>query len=168
MCQPLVGLLAIVCVGATPSVAEDQEVTTLDRIALWNECKPTHLLVEELPDDAKEIRLTVEAIEVTVRSRLRAARLYTAGLPTFLDPYLYVSISANTDTFYSTFEYNKPLRDDATGFLIHAETWDLSGLGRHGGDAAYVLSILAQNTDEFIDEYLRVNEEACSQRHVPK
>ena len=31
----------------------------------------------------------------------------------------------------------------------------------NGKDVGTVLSVLAQSTDRFIDEYLRVNEDAC-------
>ena len=36
-----------------------------------------------------------------------------------------------------------------------------SGTGTNGGDPGYVLSLVSQYTDKFIDEYLRVNEDAC-------
>jgi len=72
-CQ-LIGAAALF-IAAT---AETEEVTDIDRFDLWNNCAPMDLIVERLPDDATEIGLKKEAIETTVRSRLRAARLFNA------------------------------------------------------------------------------------------
>ena len=59
------------------------------------------------------------------------------------------------------FEYNKWLRDDASGISGRAKTWGQTGTGTHGSDDGYIVQSVSQFTDEFIDEYLRVNAEAC-------
>lgn len=58
-------------------------------------------------------------------------------------------------------EYNKIVTDHATGEANAAATWSTNGTGTHGGDAGYILSAIAGYMDSFIDEYLRVNEDAC-------
>lgn len=42
-----------------------------------------------------------------------------------------------------------------------ATTWKTGTTGTHGFDAGYVRDVVARHLDEFIDEYLRVNENAC-------
>lgn len=49
----------------------------VDRFRLWTGCQPVGLLVESLSESATEIGLTEESIQTLIRSRLRAARIYT-------------------------------------------------------------------------------------------
>ena len=81
-------IVLTLCV-ATPALAQDEIEPSYDRFRLWNNCQPFTLVVEQLGDDATEIGLKKDTIETTVRSRLRAARIYTDnGFP---HPYLYVT-----------------------------------------------------------------------------
>ena len=56
-----------------------QEIGIFDKFMLWSECKPIPLTVEDLGlgDDAEKIGLSKEAIETAIRSRMRAARIYS-------------------------------------------------------------------------------------------
>ncbi len=81
----LISLAAVLAfVLAAPSGAAEK-VTDRDRFQLWNDCRTMGLEVEDLGKDATEIGLTKEAVTVSVRSRLRAARLYkpSRGMPFF-------------------------------------------------------------------------------------
>jgi len=60
------------------------------------------------------------------------------------------------------FEYKKVLYDPASERHWFAITWDLGRTGTHGSDSGFILSAVSEDTDKFIDEYLRVNEDACS------
>jgi len=74
---------------------------------------------------------------------------------------LYANVNVTTErAFNISFEYRKVLYDFASERSGHATTWDADGVGQ--GSSGYVLSIVSQHTDKFIDEYLRVNEDACS------
>lgn len=46
----------------------------------------------------------------------------------------------------------------------YATTWNIGSVAVHDGDASFILSAIAKDTDEFIDEYLRVNADACEKR----
>ena len=130
-----------------------------DRFDLWAECKSMHLVVEGLPDDAATIGLTKDSIEAAVRSRLRAARLYTAD---FSPHYLYVRVTVLGLAFSTEMHFNKILADPLNDKLGSAITWSKVSLGTHKGeDPNYILGSLSQKADTFIDEYLRVNESAC-------
>ena len=142
---------------AAPSGAAEK-VTDADRFKLWDRCRPMHLVVENLPDDATEIGLTKKAITVAARSRLRAARLYTAARGT---PFLFISVNVVGAAFNVSLEYSKWMTDRASGVSRGATAWITGSTGTHGGNAPYILSSVSRHMDKFIDEYLRVNADAC-------
>ena len=139
--------------------AATEEVTALDRFRLWNDCAPVDLEVdlEHLGKDGAVIGLTEEAIATAVRSRLRASRLYDADKSEFL----YVNVGVMGSAFTIKLSFNKPLHDAASDITVLATSWNSSSLGT-GRDSGFILSSVSQHTDQFIDEYLRVNEDACS------
>ena len=163
--------LILVLLGAvTPIEAEESGDFMLsvqdrrDRFQLWNACEPINLLVEQLREVEIERGLTTEDIATTVRSRLRAARLYgTSGFTP--GPYLYVNFGAveRVPAFSLSLEFRKPVVDLISGQESRATTWDIKLTGQ--GDAGYILSWVSRLMDRFIDAYLRVNGLACS--HSP-
>jgi len=154
MLRPFSLLLAAMLFSAP---AWSQEVAAYDRFQLWNDCGPVGLLVEGLPNDAADIGLTKDAIETAVRSRLRAARIYESSA----DPYLYVNVNVFGHAFSISIYFNKPLFDAASATTGYAITWN-TGFTGYSRDASYIISGISQGTDRFIDEYLRVNEAACT------
>ena len=148
-------LLAIVASPVGGAAAQD--VSGVDRFQFFNECRPMNLVVEGLPAAAAEIDLTEAAIQAAVESRLRAARLYDADA----GPILYVNVSVVGRAYSLGLEYLKVLYDPVSDETRPATTWESGSTGTHGGDAAYILSILAGQMDLFLVEYLRVNESAC-------
>ena len=152
------GLLALAL-----TITPVQEVTDVDRFKLFNNCEPMRLLVEGLRDDAADIGLTEERLQVAVESRLRGARLYTSDRGSPLgSPLLYVSVSVVGSSFNTSLHYNKQFIDLASGISSTAITWFISSTGVHGQDSAYIVSSLSGPLDKFITEYLRVNESACT------
>ena len=155
---------AVTSVGAEESAdfglsIQDRE----DRFMLWNTCGQINLIVEQLDDQEIEMGLTTEDIATTVRSRLRAARLYgTSGIV----PVLYMNVTAVSRglAFHIRLEFKKLVFEPISGQENIAATWDIGSTGR--GGAGYILSSVSQLTDRFIDEYLRVNEPACSRSPI--
>ncbi len=152
--------LAVAFLFAAAS-ASAAEVSDHDRFRLWNECLPTSLLVEGLGEDAAEIGLTKDAIKVAVRSGLRGVRLYSEDRAETALSDLYVRVNISAMAFGIDTQYLKVVTDQATGTTWSTTTWELSSTGMHGGDSSYIISVLAQHIDKFIDEYLRVNAEVC-------
>ena len=136
-------------------------VSDYDRFQLWNECRPMSLVVEDLSDDATAIDLTEDAIKIAVRSRLRAARLYSedGGEAAWAD--LYINALVVGPAFSIGIYYYKFVWDIATKLEFQTPTWRRGSTGTHGVDSNYILSSVAQDADAFIDEYLRVNADAC-------
>ena len=150
---------------AVSAEAADQ-VTGFDGFKLWNSCKPVRLVVEDLPDDAGKIGLRKEDIETAVRSRLRGARVYDGNA----SPYLYVNVNVVSHAFSTGVEFRRTaevvmpswLKPEGMDHLIGiATTWHSGSTGTHGAQSGFILSSLAPHIDEFIDEYLRVNDTAC-------
>ena len=141
-----------------------QEVSDRDKFQLWNNCAEIRLVVEGLQAEAAEFNLRKEDIETAVRSRLRGARIYTENL---LDdngsavPYLYINVNTVGFALNINAELEKMVLDLASGQFGSAATWSTGVTGTHGDDASYIISAVSQYTDQFIDEYLRVNAAAC-------
>ncbi len=138
--------VAILLGSATPLLA------MLDRFELENVCAPIALIVEDVDREEKAMGLTKRAIITTVRSRLRAARLYQIRI----GPYLYVNVNVVGSAFSARVAFNKVLFDPISELKFPTQTWGKSVTGQ-GKDADLILSWIGQSTDMFIDEYLRVN-----------
>ncbi|MYG00376.1 hypothetical protein F4212_14775 [Candidatus Poribacteria bacterium] len=157
-----------------------------DRISLWSECVPVFLHVG-LQNDKAEADLTTTRIKTAVESRLRGARIYggDSGKATMHDPVLAVQVQIVGYAFWVGFSFvqnvitlraienilDDPERElpiEATIGLAsafassRAPTWEKATLGTHGGDAGYILQSVAEKMDQFINEYLRVNADACN------
>ena len=145
--------------SAASAIAE--EVSDFDRFQLWNNCRPMELFVGKLTDDATDIGLTHSAITVAVRSRLRAARLYSDDTYEAAWSFLYVDAHVFRSAFGIDLSYNKYMTDAATKLFFRTEAWNISSTGTHGQSPDYIVSSVSQYTDQFIDEYLRVNADAC-------
>ncbi len=147
-------VMLLLLLTATPALAED--VTPYDRFRLWNDCQAIRVLVEDPGQDATEIGLMKSAIETAVRSRLRTAHLYDDSLGL---PYLYVNVHVVGPAFSITVNYNQAMVSG--GGFGFAPTWETGSTGTHGKDGSYILSNVSMKMDRFIDEYLRVNADAC-------
>ncbi len=135
-----------------------EEVSYYDRFELWNDCQPISLYVTPLSQDADDIGLTEESLETAVRSRLRAARLYD---PDSWTPYLFVGVSVIGRAYGLDLALYKRVNDPISGATGDAATWAASWTGTHGGNGSFILSNVSEGMDRFLDEYLRVNAEAC-------
>ena len=149
-------IIALSLISALP--ATSQTVSDRDKFKLWNGCKPVSLIVEDLSEDAHKIDLKKEDIAVTVRSRLRGARIYTDD---GVVPYLYVVVTVVGKGFSISLELRKFVHDPLSEQSQIASTWLSGGTGTHADGSGYILSAVAGYTDKFIDEYLRVNASAC-------
>lgn len=152
---------------ASVSASATEEPSDHDYFQLWGACARVSLEVGDLPKDATEIGLRKEDIETAVRSRLRAARLY---LDINAAPTLAVFVHVHGSAYSVDVEFWKFVEDETTWSKMpkglnrlhgFAPTWEKGALGTHGGDYSYVLSAVGRYADKFIDEYLRVNEDAC-------
>ena len=125
---------------------------------LFNGCEPIDVVVG-VSDN--EIGLTEERVRTTIESRLRAARIYDSTSGPFLR--VLVDTLPEGPAFTTTFEFRKWLFDDLIGVTMLAGSWSSGRFGTvsGSGDASFIMQGLTENIDEFINDYLRVNEPAC-------
>lgn len=141
-------------VGLAQRTPEDE----VDRFQLFTNCAPLDLLVV-VEGDALD-GLTQESTTRAVRSRMRSARLYDEEAA----PYLIVYINVVGAAFSTSVRLRKRVFDPHSGVRYWTTTWQTGGVGTHGRDGSYVLSGLSGDMDRFLDEYLRVNEAACTRQ----
>ena len=155
-----IGIMAAFLIATAPASAA--EVSDRDRFTFGNGCLPTRLVVEYYQSKkADSLKLTQDAIETTVRSRLRGARLFTENRVLAGWTFLYINVHVAGAAYDIETSYNKRLRDVVLKQNGIATTWQEGTMGTHGNDSGYILGIIARHTDKFIDEYLRVNADAC-------
>ena len=119
------------------------------------------LVVEDLDKGAKAIGLTRDRLQVTAESRLRAARLYTEDSVKSEGTFLYVNAAVLGRAWRFDVNYFKTVSDPVSGETSIAPTWRAGSLGTHSGDPGYIIQALSEKVDEFLVEYLRVNEKHC-------
>lgn len=145
------------------------------RFQLYNNCEPVYYYAS-VSDGAEEIGLTSKRLSDLVELRLRTARLYSAddtlvvggppGTRSPWSPYLFVNVRAHKPSGYPAafrfdVKYMKVFTIDIRGTResSNATTWERGTVGYGGRD--FILDRLSEYIDEFILEYLRVNEDAC-------
>ena len=158
---------AMLVLAATEAVATEGH--EFDRFQLWTDCSPMDLAIEGLRADKTGFRLTLDAVETAVRSRLRVARLYNATkyaallvVNVNIVPHEILWREAGKQPFNITFKYYKLMKDIMSGERNLAVAWDVSTAGI--GDPSFILSAVSEKADMFIDEYLRVNQDSCGKR----
>ena len=150
-------VLLLSLLAMRPGVTE--EVSVYDRFELWTDCEPLKLYVNFQKDDENEIDLTKEDIEIAVRSRLRSARMYTDELSSL---HLAVNVNVVGLAFGIDIELYKIVSDFLySKEILPARTWQSGITGTHSMNGNYILQTVSQDTDRFIDEYLRVNADSC-------
>lgn len=159
MSRTVILALSLFALLATQAVTESI-TDRIDRFKLFSNCTPIALLVERLNSDARSIGLTENALQTTVESRLRSARVYSPG-SSAISPYLYVNVNVVGPAFHISLSYHKLVQDSYTDIFDHAITWNTGSTGTHGNDDVYILSGVSQLMDQFLVAFLRVNEHAC-------
>ena len=134
------------------------EESQTELFRLYNHCKPMSLTFHN--DKAGEYYMTFYAdrVRTIVESRLRAARLYdsVATDTTFEVAYHHKSSGQSELLLF----YAKPMRDLASGIIRIIPSYTLSS-SFNGGFSDQMLQLLSEAMDQFINDYLRVNETWC-------
>ena len=129
----------------------------VERFRLFNFCGPIDFVIEGLSEDASGINLNTTALTTVVESRLRSARLYDAEA----SPYIYLNVTVVGRAFSVSLNFKKDLYDRLSGEYLPATTWNDGVTGTHGSQPSFVVSAVSQLIDQFLVEYLRVNESDC-------
>ncbi len=157
--------LVIVALSAGIAKAEEPWQEDRDQVArfeLFNECKPMSVRISSLDEDATNIGLNRDSLHAALESRLRSAKLYGMSFDWFfVVPALVLRANVSSSAFTVALEYHKGVCHTATGECGSAPTWRIASFGSHGDDAGLIRSAVVEHMDQFLVEYLRVNQEAC-------
>ena len=137
----------------------------LELFQLFNWCQPMGVTVEDLTAEATRLGLSKSQLQIAAESRLRAARIYGGNEET--DSFLYVRAGVTRRAFTLDLEYRKLMMDVASKQLAPAPSWTAQHYGTHGGDTRTIMALLAERLDEFLANYLRVNERICEALEHP-
>ena len=161
-----VGFLLSASVQANELTAKEKEAAMeaySQFFKLFNKCEKIGLSVNIPINSPKpKIYLTEKAITNAVESRLRSARIFTTDSP---KDFLLVEVLVWEDVFNIGLSFGKVLEDSRLSehFSFHSTyvvgTWHRAFIGRHSGEENFILSSLSQKVDEFLVEYLKVNQE---------
>ena len=94
--------------------------------------------------------------------------LYHPSSVNLVSPALYLLLVLKYEEFEIHTSYRKKVADNATNESGYIITWTLDSephftiSRKHNTDPEYVLHWVAKHTDRFIEEYRRVNADACA------
>ena len=146
--------------------AKKKAMVDSDRFDLFHGCDPIFLEVW-LHDDKKTVEgLTEERLRFAAESRLRSARVYVRYASGFNTPRLRVSASVGKYFFTVSVAFSKTLHDLHSELRDFVVTWERDTVQPHQRLESALLD-LSGFLDEFLAEYLRVNEEACKSDSQP-
>ena len=138
-----------------------------ERFQLGNECASIGVTVEHFSrtEHAEQIGLDKEVIETTVKNILRGSQIYAEKKV----PGLLVQVDVGDSNFYMGVFFvdivDRQWWIEGEGLVPYATgpaaTWFKAGLMPHLGDPYTVLHGITLFIERFVDEYLRVNAEAC-------
>ena len=156
-------LAVFLCLSSTGAFAGNDVRRTYKGFQLFTNCEPMRLLMEGFNKHSSKIGLTFKPIRNAAESRLRAAELYTPKL-LGTDSFLYININVVQQAFGISLEFWKKVRDEYSGQIYSTITWRVMRTGLHGNDPSYIVNAVSQSLDEFLAEFLRVNEKACKNK----
>lgn len=148
-----------------------------ERFQLWNYCYPVSVdlvtgLIKPYVADLEK-----EEVETTIRSRLQNVQLYIPEHSS--TSILRLVLEVESETFTIETAYIKMVKDIASGESAFVKTWERNFLPeehegnlsdgaslvrtkRHNKDKQYILYWVSKYVDKFIEEYMRVNSDACA------
>lgn len=131
-----------------------------ERERLFTHCAPVSVSYVLVFGEEVTERTLQERLPTLLETRLSSARIYGD----FLWPMLDLAVFHEGPAFYWEMNFSKRARDGATGrptSVISWRTFDFGTFGRPGDPAQFIVNGVSEALDEFIADYLRVNEEAC-------
>jgi len=118
-------------------------------------------VVQMLTPDAKRIALTETQLGSKVESRLVSAGLIPGDPRVSTDSYLYVRVVVVEEAFSCELQFRRSVEfvgGRNTRYSIPGvSTWDRIMSGTHGGQAGYVVGVLDELLDQFLNDYLKAN-----------
>ena len=148
-----------------------------DRFSLYTGCAPMELYVD-VDNKNSSLSLSAETVRPAAEARLRSARLFLTDdgdSHTVPAQYLSITVSGASVAFSVRLEFSRILEwplsthvdwwhqeyADGSEPIGFASTWTRTAVGTHGGNYTVVLSLVSSLMDDFLVDYLRMNEVSC-------
>ena len=155
--------------GADANVNAWSAEARRSRFELYNSCKPIGISVGlQLSGNEGVQGLTEETIQAALESRLRAARLYDSDASSYYFVRVHLMDGRIGDkhvgwVYGTNVSFNKWVWDEVSGQRRFASTWERSSMGTapDSGVGEAILGSIRGYMDQFLAEYLRLNEEEC-------
>ena len=154
MLQPAVPAAQTRCVDDQ----RERKTASQKCVDFYTGCRKIGLRVYLDMGEDSGLGLTDKAIQATVESRLRSARIYDPGVKF---PSLYAAAGGSRRLFVVRLAFDKYVFDPLSGEKGIVQTWQD---GRFEQSTDRILLLLSELTDQFLVEFLRVNEKACARR----
>ena len=149
------------CLWNTHVYAVEETSEATKRFQLFNNCQQICLTVHELSDNAVKLGLTRKSIQNATEIRLRSAHLYD-NRP--LNSCLSVGVYVFEQVFLAELGFRKRIFDRFSDHNGLALTWRTGKFERHGNRSELIMSHVSRLIDQFLVEFLRVNDEACRKK----
>ena len=105
---------------------------------------------------------TGEILRQLEYNRMRAARLRGGSIADPAERLIVEAITQDDGLGFVTHVWlMKTVHDEVSGVRSAATTWESLRLGAHGGSAVPIMHGFSEQLDQFILQYLRVNEGFC-------
>ena len=158
-------VLVVTCVtgSALPALAQAVQAAEFGTGLKVADYKTLGLLIEDLPDGAREIGLTRNRLRTRLELRFRQAGLVplVPSPSTAFGPYLYVQVLVINSAYTIHLSFLRRVSFLETGreyTVVSAKVWWNGSLGSHGGSSEYIVADLDLLLDKFLNEYLKVNQ----------
>ena len=152
-------VLVVTCVAglALPALAQAPQFGTGLEVADY---KTVGYLVEGLSNDEAEMGLNENRLQTRVELRLRQAGLVPALAQTGQLPYLSLEVTVHSQAFAIRLRFMRlvSFSDSGRDYYKNAAVWSTGATGIHAGDPEYIVGSVDQRLDEFLNEYLKVNQ----------
>lgn len=146
------------------AITQPRDMERLTRFMLYNECQPVGLLVDDSEDTLSDAGLTEHDVRDLAEQRLRNARLYVDEdnyEALLVTPHVEIVALLYGGAFSLGISFRKPMTDPLSRERYSAGNWHYQSVGTHANNPDFTLSWVSKLLDEFLTQYLQVNEEAC-------
>lgn len=156
------GMLALCGLVFTGNASASERISDTDRFRLWNNCEPIGMVVRSR---FKGFGDPKERFEGIIRDKLQAANVYDKNTPNaFMQLDIAVVDLHNKGKMFSfVFLFFKTVDDKKSGLRYLAATTHIHSGPKfvNPNSTELIFSQLNNYLDLFVEEYLRVNADAC-------
>ena len=153
---------AFLSMALTAQAGAQTPITDGDRFAFWNSCFPVELLVDHQDTDSAVAGVSSGIIAMFVKNRLEEAEVYGEA-PQYGRLYIHVLIVE--DAYNVQVSFHKFIQDWQSEINGYAATYHYGITGMHEERDDQILAAVFTLVDQFMEDYLRVNEAACGPAH---